>query len=62
MEVGNGRLYDLKLTFGDDVVKSYFGMRSVGLDGSKFLINGESVFQRLVLDQGFYPDGIYTAA
>lgn len=60
-EVGNGRLYDLKLTFGDDVVKSYFGMRSVGLDGSRFLINGESVFQRLVLDQGFYPDGIYTA-
>ena len=27
----------------------------------KFLINGRSVFQRLVLDQGFYPDGIYTA-
>ena len=25
------------------------------------LINGKSVFQRLVLDQGFYPDGIYTA-
>ncbi len=60
-EVGNGRLYDLKLSFGDDEVKSYFGLRNVKLDGYKFLINGKSVFQRLVLDQGFYPDGIYTA-
>lgn len=60
-EVGNGRLYDLDLTFGDDEVKSYFGLRDLRLDGYKFLINGKSVFQRLVLDQGFYRDGIYTA-
>ena len=60
-EVGNGRLYDLVLTYGEDKVKSYFGLRSLTLDGYKFLINGKSVFQRLVLDQGFYPDGIYTA-
>ena len=60
-EVGAGRLYDLELTFGDDKVYSYFGMRSVRLEGKKFLLNGKSVFQRLVLDQGFYPDGIYTA-
>ena len=60
-EVGNGRLYDLTLTFNDDKVSSYFGLREVKLDGFKFLINGKSVFQRLVLDQGFYPDGIYTA-
>lgn len=60
-EVGNGRLYDLKLTFGDDTVSSYFGLRNVKLDGFKFLINDKSVFQRLVLDQGFYKEGIYTA-
>ena len=60
-EVGNGRLYDLVLTFGEDRVQSYFGLRDIRLDGKKFLINGKSVFQRLVLDQGFYPDGIYTA-
>ena len=60
-EVGNGRLYDLKLTFGADEVISYFGLRNVRLDGFKFLINDKSVFQRLVLDQGFYKDGIYTA-
>lgn len=60
-EPGAGRLYDVKLTYGSDEVKSYFGLRSVRLDGYKFLINERSVFQRLILDQGFYPDGIYTA-
>lgn len=60
-ELGCGRLYDLELSFGDDKVKSYFGMRSVRLDDMKFLLNSKAVFQRLVLDQGFYPDGIYTA-
>lgn len=60
-EVGCGELYDLKITFGDDVVSSYFGLRNVRLDGYKFLINEKSVFQRLVLDQGFYKKGIYTA-
>ena len=60
-EIGNGRLYDLILTFNEDRVESYFGLRSVRLDGYKFLLNEKSVFQRLILDQGFYPDGIYTA-
>ncbi len=59
--VGEGNLYDLKITFGEDEVSSYFGLREVRLEGYKFLINGKSVFQRLVLDQGFYKRGIYTA-
>ena len=60
-EVGCGRLYDLEIRFGDDIVKSYFGMREVSLDGYKFMINNKPLFQRTVLDQGFYPEGIYTA-
>lgn len=60
-ELGNGRLYDVVLRFGDDEVKSYFGLRSIELKDGKFLLNGKSVFQRLILDQGFYPDGIWTA-
>ena len=44
-----------------DTVTSYFGLRTIAIDGKRVLINGKSVFQRLVLDQGFYPDGIYTA-
>lgn len=61
-EPGAGRLYDISLRFGADKVDSYFGLRNLRLDGYRFLINEKSVFQRLVLDQGFYPDGIYTAA
>lgn len=60
-EVGNGRLYDLRLTYGQDSVQSYFGLRSVSLDGYRFLLNGKTVFLRSVLDQGYYPDGVYTA-
>ena len=59
-EVGCGRLYDVELRFGEDTVYTYFGLRDVRFDGYKFLLNGKSVFQRLVLDQGYYPDGVYT--
>lgn len=60
-ELGQGDLYDLELSFGEDKVKSYFGLREVRMEDMKFYLNNKSVFQRLVLDQGFYPDGIYTA-
>lgn len=60
-EIGSGRLYDVEITFGEDKIYSYFGLRSVGYEGYRFLLNGRSVFQRLALDQGYYPDGIYTA-
>ncbi len=65
-EVGRGGLYDLKLKIEKsnkiyDEVSSYFGLRSVCLDGRVLKINGRTVFGRWVLDQGFYPDGIYTA-
>jgi beta-galactosidase/beta-glucuronidase len=63
---GNPNLYDVNLILrsGDavvDGVESYFGLRSISVQGDSMLINGERVFQRLVLDQGYYPDGIYTA-
>ena len=60
-ELGNAVLYDLEIKFGDDKVSSYFGLRDIALDGFKFMLNGKSVFQRTVLDQGFYRKGIYTA-
>jgi hypothetical protein len=49
-----------------DQVGSYFGMRSVGMakgaDGRpRLLLNGKPVFAMAPLDQGFWPDGIYTA-
>ena len=60
-ELGNAVLYDLEIKFGHDKVRSYFGLRDIALDGFKFMLNGKSVFQRTVLDQGFYRKGIYTA-
>src|SRR5699024_5209189 len=64
-------LYDLKVTLykGDqkvDEVTSYFGMREVhlaeGPDGfTRLWLNGEPIFHYGLLDQGFWPDGIYTA-
>jgi beta-galactosidase/beta-glucuronidase len=61
-------LYQLDLELIDaatgtvvDTVKSYAGLRSVCLDGYAVKLNGKPVFQRLVLDQGYYPDGILTA-
>jgi beta-galactosidase/beta-glucuronidase len=60
-------LYDLTMELVDaggevvDRAESYAGLRSVAIDGKKVKINGETVFQRLVLDQGYYPDGVMTA-
>lgn len=63
---GQANLYDLQISLSKkgncvDKVTSYFGLRSVSLNENAILINGKPVFQRLVLDQGFYPNGIYTA-
>lgn len=44
-----------------DRASSYAGLRGVTVDGRALQINGRTVFQRLVLDQGYYPDGIMTA-
>ncbi|MGI6641091.1 MAG: glycoside hydrolase family 2 protein [Limnochordia bacterium] len=58
-------LYDLTLELlvnGEvvDSVKTYFGMRKVEARGNKIYLNNEPYYLRMVLDQGFWPDGIYT--
>lgn len=63
---GDPHLYGLEFTVYQDGVAidrvaSYTGIRSVSIADGAICINGSSVFQRLVLDQGFYPDGIWTA-
>ncbi len=60
-EAGKGGLYTLTFDFEEDHVESYFGLRSSEFVDKKYMLNGKSVFMRMVLDQGFYPDGIYTA-
>ncbi|WP_370055220.1 glycoside hydrolase family 2 protein [Leifsonia sp. EB41] len=44
-----------------DVLDSYAGMRTIAIDGRRVLLNGRPVFQRLVLDQGYWPDTLMTA-
>lgn len=60
-DIGKGNLYDLCITAGEDMLSCYFGMRSIAVDGYKVYLNGRSIFQRLVLDQGYFEKGIYTA-
>ena len=59
--VGSPNLYDLELTLGDDKVTGYFGMRSVEIKPDALYLNGKPFFMRTILDQGFNPEGIYTA-
>ncbi len=44
-----------------DKVNSYAGMRKAELRGKTFYLNNKPYYQRLVLDQGYYPDGQWTA-
>ena len=58
-----GLCFELVDVDGDviDVVHSYAGLRKFHIEAYRFYLNNEPIFLRLVLDQGFYPDGIWTA-
>lgn len=58
-------LYDIKLSFHDDTIESYIGMRHIEAKKDqngilRFFLNHEPYFQSGVLDQGYYPDGLLT--
>lgn len=59
-------LFDVTFTLlqGDavaDTVASYFGMRKVSIDQGKFMLNNRPYYQKLLLDQGYWPDSLLTA-
>ncbi|MBR2169306.1 MAG: beta-glucuronidase [Alistipes sp.] len=56
-------VYEVKAADGAtlDKVDAYVGMRKIHIDGTKIYLNNKPYYQRLVLDQGFYPDGVWTA-
>ncbi|MFC3480829.1 glycoside hydrolase family 2 protein [Kocuria carniphila] len=67
-DVGDPQLYGVEvavLAEADgaelDRVRSYAALRSVSIDGTSFRLNGRRVFQRLVLDQGYWPESLMTA-
>ncbi len=58
-------LYDLvlRLKSGDEVLdelSTYFGMRKVHVDRGQVYLNNKPYYQRLVLDQGYWVEGLYT--
>jgi beta-galactosidase/beta-glucuronidase len=55
-------LHDVELRRGEDVVHSYVGFRTFERRGRELLMNGEPLRIAGVLDQGFWPGGVYTAA
>lgn len=60
-------LYDVVYELTDpqgkvcDKVTSYFGMRKIHIEGNRIFLNNHPYYQRLILDQGYYPDGLWTA-
>ena len=59
-------LYEIKVKCGEDEFESYFALREITtrtVDGiPRICLNGEPVFLNGLLDQGYFPDGIFTAA
>jgi beta-galactosidase/beta-glucuronidase len=62
----NPSLFDVRITVrGEkgitDVVDTYFGMRKVGVENGKFMLNNREYYQKLVLDQGYWEESLMTA-
>jgi hypothetical protein len=65
-EPASPKLYDLRVGLGSDVVESYVGFREVGLGKdskgiTRLMLNGKPLFMIGPLDQGYWPDGLFTA-
>ena len=61
----NPELYDLRIEAGEDVVESYFAMRSFGVGTdetgkARLLLNGKPYFFNGILDQGYWPESLMT--
>lgn len=60
----NPKLYDvtfqLKSDSEEDEVKSYFGMRKISINDGKILLNNLPIYQRLILDQGYWEESHLT--
>jgi len=61
----NPNLYDIQFSLIEngivtDSVKSYFGMRKISVKGDMILLNNKPYYQKLVLDQGYWPQSLIT--
>ena len=55
-------LYEFDIISGEDRVSSYFGLRTFEVQGNKLVLNGRPIFCHGLLDQGYFPDGIFMPA
>ena len=60
------KLYGFSVSCGEDLVQSYFAMRKFSVERDcagvmRLFLNGEPCFHNGLLDQGYWPDGLYTA-
>lgn len=64
--VENPYLYDMQIQTEQDYVKSYFALRTIDIRNmngvNRVCLNGKPIFMHGVLDQGYYPDGIFLPA
>ena len=64
---GSPNLYDVKITLQNhatrevDVVESYLALREISVREGALLLNGQPLYLRGVLDQGYFSEGWYTA-
>ena len=60
----NPKLYDVEMVLSDgeenDEVTSYFGMRKIGIENGRVLLNNLPLYQRLILDQGYWEESHLT--
>ena len=61
-DVENPNLYDIAIKTVDDEITSYFAMRKFSTNEKYLLLNNKPIFINGLLDQGYFPDGIYTPA
>nr|WP_319776665.1 glycoside hydrolase family 2 TIM barrel-domain containing protein [uncultured Sphaerochaeta sp.] len=54
-------LYPITVTMGSDIVTSYVGLRSFEVQDGRLLLNGKPYYQHGILDQGYWPQSLYTA-
>jgi len=58
-------LYDITVRAGEDEVASYFAVRKISMEKdskgvNRLFLNGRPYFHNGILDQGYFPDGLYT--
>ncbi len=63
----NPQLYDVEMRVLDDTgaetdrISSYFGMRKIHVENGRLYLNNQPYYHKLVLDQGYWKDGLVTA-